>query len=155
MRQDLTRQRQHSKRLALLAAAVLATGWALALASAVRPAGVSWRWPFDPAEDGGWQAVSLDGKLVPPTVRYAVGIRDRKVRGGYDGCNSWGFQDENPLSNGDWTIISTLVECPPLPLEDKYRALAFGQPNPTLLGKDALQLEVREHIGIFRRTLGD
>ena len=137
--------------LVWLACIALALALMLVLASVVRPTGVSWRWPFDPAEDGGWLAYRLDGKIVPSSVRYSLNIRDRLVRGGYDGCNSWGFQDDNPQPNGDRMMTSNLAECSPLPLQENYRAIAFGQPRMKLIDEDMLRLETSGHSGIFRR----
>ena len=135
-----------------LACGALGLAWVLLLAAAVRPVGVSWRWPFDPAEDGAWQAVSLDGQRVSTSVRYAVDVRDHEVRSGYDGCNSWGFLDDAPKPNGDRMLTSDLAGCSPLPLQTTYRALAFGQPRLELVDGDTLRLEAQGHVGVFRRV---
>ena len=134
-----------------LACGALAIAGMLMLASAVRPVGVSWRWPLDPDEDGTWRAMRLDGERVPGAVNYSVSIRDRDVVGGEDGCNSWGFTDDPPLPNGDRMTTSTLVGCSPLPLEGSYRALVFGRPHPALLDDGSLRLATSSHSGIFRR----
>ena len=104
---------------------------------------------FAAEEDGSWMAVTLGGQPAPPQ-EYFIGIRDRKVRGGRDGCNSWAYTDEGPDERGERSVTTTLVDCPEDPLSKAYHVIVFD-PRMEILPDGTLLLSRNGYRGIFRR----
>lgn len=103
-----------------------------------------------PDEDGGWGALRIDGRPVPSS-EYTIFIRDGRIEGGRDGCNSWGYTDDPP-GPGERMILSTLVECPADDsLRLAYYALARSGIEPELRRDGSLRLSAGGHEAIFRR----
>lgn len=92
----------------------------------------------DPRLDGLWEATSIDGKPVPAD-RFLLRLRNGRVVGGRDGCNSWGYDETvPPAPDGSRTIVSDLMGCPAIPQRPAYwRALGNGNVVPALRRPDS------------------
>jgi hypothetical protein len=104
--------------------------------------------------DGSWKAVSFDG-LPVRSKNYLVVIRRGEVVGGYDDCNGWSYQDENPDERGERKVLSTLVSCA---ADDDIRRLyhmLVYSPQIESRGKNALLLSRGAHVGTFHRCTPD
>jgi hypothetical protein len=91
--------------------------------------------------DGLWTVVSISGKAAPAD-RFLIRVREGKVTGGRDGCNSWGFDATvPPAPDGARMIISDAQECAPTPVMRAYwRAIGNGNVPPRLTPTGELQL---------------
>ena len=99
------------------------------------------------AVDGAWVAETIDGRSVGRT-RYTLNIAEGRVTGGHDGCNGWGYQWEQ----GQRTISSTLIGCPPDPLQQAYWAVVQPEPwTARLLDDGRLEAWATSHRVVFRR----
>ena len=105
-----------------------------------------------PKEDGGWRAVSIDGKAVGDR-QFLLDIKDREVAGGRDDCNDWGYSDEPPEPGGGRMVISTLVGCEEDdPLREVYRRIAHARDLAMDLRPDGtLRLAGGGHEAYWRR----
>jgi hypothetical protein len=109
-------------------------------------------WLLAADEDGSWRMVIVDGQ--PMAAReFVVGIGDRRVMGGLDDCNSWGFDEEDrdkPVT--ERMIITTLALCPDdEPARRAYRMITMSEPVPSLRPDGSLELAARGHRAILRR----
>ena len=77
--------------------------------------------------DGLWSVTTISGVEVP-AEKFLLRIRDGRVVGGRDGCNSWGFDaTQKPAPDGTRMIVSDAQECAPTPqLRSYWRALGNG-----------------------------
>jgi hypothetical protein len=108
---------------------------------------------FADPEDGSWLAASFDS-LGVAHKRYLVGIRRGKIVGGYDGCNGWSYQDQEPDERGERMIVSTAQACPQ-DRPDKLYWLLVHDPRITLLNERELRMSSAGHFGLFRRCMPD
>jgi hypothetical protein len=136
---------------------VLVLGVAAALLSilaitGLSPRDIEDRLPATPA-DGSWKAVNFDGSAIT-SENFLVVIRNGRVVGGYDDCNGWSYEDQNPDRNGDRMMLSTLVQCPAEHPRRIYRTLVYA-PKIDVLGKNELELSRDGHEGRFRRCKPD
>ena len=136
----------------LLPALLLALAFSLATGFRDRPL-VDWRAWFDGPERGTWRALTLNGQEVFEE-KFLIGIADGAVTGGRDGCNYWGFGEED-AATGERSITSTLAACEPTPAMAVYGVLAFGAPEMTLQGESRLVLSEGRCRGVFRRWTRD
>lgn len=126
------------KRVVLIAAA------ALLGCSEAPPERAGWK---GEAVDGAWVAETIDGRGVGRT-RYTLNIAEGRVTGGHDGCNGWGYQWEQ----GQRTVVSTLIGCPPDPLQQAYWAVVHPEPwTARLLEDGRLEASTPGHRVVFRR----
>lgn len=110
-------------------------------------------WLLAPDEDGSWRTVSIDGRTVADR-EFVIGISDRRVSGGIDDCNSWGFEEEDPPKPPDERIIvTTLALCPDEqdPARRAYRVIANSDPLPWLRPDGSLLLAAGGHQALLRR----
>ena len=77
--------------------------------------------------DGLWSVTAITGAQVPPE-KFLLRIRDDRIVGGRDGCNSWGFDEtQPPAPDGTRMIVSDAQECAATPqLRGYWRALGNG-----------------------------
>src|SRR5688572_12299972 len=77
--------------------------------------------------DGLWSVTAISGVEIP-AEKFLLRIRDGRVVGGRDGCNSWGFDEtQPPQPDGTRMIVSDAQECAPTPqLRGYWRALGNG-----------------------------
>jgi heat shock protein HslJ len=135
------------RRLLIVTTAGLVLAWAAFFLSVLDPRG---RWvaeTFGPPEDGGWVAVSIDGRSVRK-AGFTLFIDGGEPRSGHDGCNSW---SRITNENGQVGIESTLVECPPDPLHAAYRQIVLGEQKMRLQADDTLFISGAGHRALFRR----
>jgi hypothetical protein len=92
--------------------------------------------------DGMWTVTTISGQEVPPG-KFLLRVRDGRVTGGRDGCNSWGFDATRaPAPDGTRMIISDAQECSPTPqLRGYWRALGNG--NAPLRTTEGGELRIR------------
>ena len=92
--------------------------------------------------DGMWRVTAISGEEVPPG-QFLLRVRDGRVTGGRDGCNSWGFDEtQPPAPDGTRMIISDAQGCAPTPqLRGYWRALGNG--NAPLQTSEAGELRIR------------
>lgn len=92
--------------------------------------------------DGLWAVTAISGVDVPAET-FLLRIRDGRVVGGRDGCNSWGFDEtQPPRPDGTRMIVSDLQACAPTPqLRGYWRALGNGN-APVRLQEDG-ELRIR------------
>ena len=103
-----------------------------------------------PEQDGSWGALSIDGRRVSPRD-YRLAVADGAVAGGRDGCNDWGFVEDEAGEVGERRIVSTLMECPDGdPARRAFWTLAL-QARLELLPDGTLRLAGHGHEAIFRR----
>lgn len=99
------------------------------------------------AVDGAWIADTIDGRSVGRT-RYTINVAEGRVTGGHDGCNGWGFE----MYQGQRTVNSTLIGCPPDPLQQAYWAVVRPEPwTARLLQDGRLEASTPGHRVVFRR----
>jgi len=135
------------RRLLIVTIAGLIVAWAVFFLGLFDPRG---RWvaeAFGPPEDGGWVAVSIDGRSVRK-AGFTLFIDGGEPRSGHDGCNSWSrIKNEK----GQAGIESTLVLCPPDPLRAAYRQLVLSEHDTELQADGMLVLSGSGHRALFRR----
>jgi hypothetical protein len=109
-------------------------------------------WLLAPDEDGSWQMVLVNGQNVARR-EFVVGIGARRVVGGLDDCNSWGFEEQDrgkPVT--ERMIVTTLALCPEDdPARRAYRMITMSEPVPRLRPDGSLELAARGHRAILRR----
>jgi hypothetical protein len=105
---------------------------------------------FAAEEDGGWGAVTIDGRPVS-AEDYRIAVRGREVVGGRDGCNGWGYTDDPPGPDGSRMIVSTLVECPDDPVRRAYWTLRSRGIALELRPDGSLRVAGQGHEAIFHR----
>lgn len=99
------------------------------------------------AVDGVWVAETIDGRSVGRT-RYVINVAEGRVTGGHDGCNGWGFE----MYQGERTVNSTLIGCPPDPLHQGYWAVVRPEPwTARLLENGRLEASAPGHRVVLRR----
>jgi hypothetical protein len=100
------------------------------------------------AIDGVWVAETIDGRGVGRT-RYTINVAEGRVTGGHDGCNGWGYE----MYQGQRTVNSTLIGCPPDPLHEGYWAVVRPEPWTARLLRDGrLEASARGHRAVLRRA---
>lgn len=109
-------------------------------------------WIFAPPEDGSWRAVAIDGRPVVDRD-FLIGIRDGRVVGGNDDCNSWGFLEDNMSKPpGERMIESTLQLCDEAdPARRAFWSIALSEPRPRAGPGGTLVIEANGHSGSFYR----
>jgi hypothetical protein len=131
-----------------MAVAGLVVAWFLIIRAFVAPDVTTWSWPFVPKEDGYWRAMTIDERDVSGPQRYTLLIDGGQIRGGYDGCNNWGF---NTSPSGERGVTSDARECL-VPGDATYSVLAKAEARMTLLPNGSLLVEAAGHSGLFRRV---
>jgi hypothetical protein len=133
--------------------AAWAFGFLLLLLGLVRyGASGGFDWLLAADEDGSWRMVTIDGQPVAAR-EFVVGISDRRVVGGLDDCNSWGFEEEDlDKPPTERMIVTTLALCPDdEPARRAYRVITMSDPVPRLRPGGDLELAARGHRAILRR----
>ena len=102
--------------------------------------------------DGLWAVTTISGVDVP-TENFLLRIRDGRVVGGRDGCNSWGFDEtQPPQPDGTRMIVSDLQACPPTPeLRGYWRALGNGNAPLRLTANGELRIRAGGDEIVARR----
>lgn len=135
------------RRLLMVTIAGLAVAWAVFYLGILD----HWEWwvaqTFGPPEDGGWVAVSINGRSVRK-VGFTLFIDGGEPRSGHDGCNSWSRRTNE---HGQVEIESTLIGCPPEPLKAAYRQLVLVDQEMELRPDGMLILSASGHRAPFRR----
>ncbi|RPF72238.1 hypothetical protein [Aurantiacibacter spongiae] len=109
---------------------------------------------FDGPERGTWLALSLNGEDVAARG-FLVRVEGGDVVAGHDGCNAWGRTGETDPASGRPITTTTLVACDPIPYQQAYRRLAFGDAAMQVGADGRLALRIGDTAGTFRRWTGD
>ena len=141
---------QHHKRLAWIVAAGLAIAAVFGF-GAFDPHRLDlWHRLTGPEVDGRWIVETIDGRPAP--ARLELGIRWGEVRGGYDGCNHWGFEQEDRGPGTERMMVSTLQACPEIPGTEGYGAVAMLPATMSLMGDGRLRMTALDYTVELRRA---
>ncbi len=107
-------------------------------------------WVFAPEEDGSWRAITIDGRPVADEG-YTILIRSGQVIAGFDGCNSWHYEDASTAPDGSRSIMTTLAGCAKTPTIHAYWMTARAGVRPIVLPAQTIAVEANGHRAVFRR----
>ena len=102
--------------------------------------------------DGEWGAITIDGRRVAPGS-FNVSVRNGQITGGRDGCNNWGYvEDQPPASDGSRMIVSDAQGCPETAEQRGYRiAIGMGTPGLAKVPDGNLRIFAGGHEIVARR----
>ena len=144
---------QHHKKLAWITAGGLGLALVAAIVDFSLPPGETlWHMVAAPPEDGGWKFVEIDGVDVREDG-YSLGIRWGEITGFDDGCNSCGFDDEQPAGTLGRSMMCTLQACEPRPNDELFARFAYGAPAMQV-ESDRLVLTLPGHRAVLVRPRG-
>lgn len=141
---------QHHKRLAWITAGGLGIALVAAIVDFSLPPGETlWHMVAAPEEDGGWKFVEIDGVDVREDG-YSVGIRWSEITGFNDGCNSCGFDGDEPAGTLGRSMMCTLQACEQQPNDELFARFAYGTPEMQVEG-ERLVLTLPGHRAVLVR----